>query len=632
MSLAGASPRCIFPPMAVEKRKRRIRLWVCIGAFVLAAAGLWGTLLPWGSPRSLELVLLGAAVPLFLSSLLLSVRGAVAGLLGAVLLVLPGVLAGGVGEAPPGAWGVAALLLVGVALVGRGLGFLWEHRARQEEIREKLEQCYGHDLFDNSLNIIHVISDRGNVSRRNRRSKELLGWPHREALQISEYVHPEDVDRFRDLLKTLFERGEVRGELLRFVSEGKRVVGVEINARRVTPGVAVLEAQDRSEVQALEQKLREQEARYRFLIEEGIDTMDLGVMLWDESRHLLWANRAIEVFFHVHREDLVGLPVDRVAEKLAHSLEKPEEYVHLVRQAYRLGQPVDNHVLRTVAASGLPERVIQFRSIPIVTERYRGGRVDYYADITQLKALEEELRKEKALLNEVNEKLKEFNWAVSHDLRKPARTALGYLRDVLANYNGQLPPAVRSDLEVACGRLERMEVLIDELLRFSQIRVDPAQFEPVDLNKLLAEVREDLGPVLQGVHLRISPDLPTVWGIPSLLGEVFQNLIENAVKFNDKALPEVEVGWKPHRRDSYLLYVRDNGPGIEPDCLEIIFGIFEKLNPETEGTGAGLAICRRIVEEHGGKIWAESELGKGATFWFTIPKVPVRKGVEHDTH
>lgn len=81
---------------------------------------------------------------------------------------------------------------------------------------------------------------------------------------------------------------------------------------------------------------------------------------------------------------------------------------------------------------------------------------------------------------------------------------------------------------------------------------------------------------------------------------MFQNLIHNAVKFNDKALPTVEVGWRPHRGDTYLFYVRDNGPGIEADYLEIIFKIFEKLDSKTEGTGAGLAICRRIVEEHGG--------------------------------
>ena len=619
--------------MARGNRKHIKLVGVCAALFAGTGAALWGTVgLGWGSTRPLALVLLGTALPVGTTAVLLGTGGAVAGFLLGLALLAPGLIWPSLTDVRPALWGVGALLLGGVALLGRGGSFVWERKVQQEKLKERLEECYGQEFFENSLNIIHVVSDKGNVSRRNRQSKERLGWASRQSLQISEYVHPEDIERFKDLLKTVFERGEVRGEILRFVSEGKRVVNVEIQARRVLGKVAVLEAQDRSEIQALEQKLREQEARYRFLIEDGIDTLDLGVILWDEKRRVLWANRAVEEFFRLHREDLVGFPSDRVGERIAQRLHKPEEYLNLTRQAFRSGTPVQGEIVCTPKGLDHPERVIQFRSIPIETARYRGGRIDYYADITQLKRLEEDLRKEKAQLDEVNKKLKEFNYVVSHDLRKPARTALGFIKTILAETNGNLPEQVRADLEKAQGRLERMEVLIDELLRFCQIRVDPGKFEQVDLSRLLAEVREDLGPVLQTVNLTVSPDLPKVWGMTSLLGEVFQNLIENAVKFNDKALPVIEVGWKPSRGDSYLLYVRDNGPGIEPDCLEIIFGIFEKLNPETEGTGAGLAICRRIVEEHGGKIWAESEVGQGTTFWFTIPKVPVRKGVDHDGH
>jgi len=139
---------------------------------------------------------------------------------------------------------------------------------------------------------------------------------------------------------------------------------------------------------------------------------------------------------------------------------------------------------------------------------------------------------------------------------------------------------------------------------------------------------EDLGDRLTGVSLRVEENLPFVWGVPTMLGELFSNLVSNAVKFNDKALPVVEVGWKEAENDAYLFYVRDNGPGIEVEYREKIFGIFEKLDPKKEGTGAGLAICKRIVEEHGGRIWVESEVGKGSTFYFTLPKVPVKKGVE----
>jgi len=174
--------------------------------------------------------------------------------------------------------------------------------------------------------------------------------------------------------------------------------------------------------------------------------------------------------------------------------------------------------------------------------------------------------------------------------------------------------------------------MLEDLSRYSKMRLDPSQFEPVDLNKLLSDVREDLGSILSGVELRLPQDLPTVFGRPSLLSELFANLIHNAVKFNDKDKPVVEVGWKPYRAETYLFWVRDNGPGIPAEYLDKIFQLFEQLDRSKEGTGAGLAICRRIVEEHGGRIWAESQVGQGATFYFTLPKVPVRKGVESNAH
>jgi len=621
--------------MPREKMTHRKRAWISVGVFGACAVFLWGTAIPWGWSTALGsnvALLLGATgLALFVSALLLGWSGTVAAWLGAVLLSLPALVVPEFTPVQPWMWLVIPLLHAGAAVLGRGLGYLWEKRTHRREIHERLEDCYGREFFENSLNMIHVVSNRGNVSRRNRRSRELLGWPQRQSLQISEYVHPQDIEHFKDLLKGLFERGELRQERLRFLSEGGRAITVELQARRVTGKVAVLEAQDRSEVQSLEHKLREQEARYRFLIEDGIDTMELGVILWDEQKRVLWANRAVQDFFAVPRDDLVGLPADRVVQRIAAALDKDEEYSAVVRGAYRTGAGVDSYITGIRSGAGRKERVIQYRSIPIETSRYKGGRIDYYADITELKRLEEALRLEKTQLDEVNQNLKNFSRVVSHDLRNPTRAALGYLTMILDRHsNGELPPEVRADLEKAQGRLERMDQLIEDLTTFSEMRIDPNRYEHVDVGRLVHEVCEDLGDGIQAVSVTIAGDLPRVWAVPSLLRDVFQNLIHNAAKFNDKALPTVEMGWKPHRGDSDLFYVRDNGPGIKADYLDIIFKIFKKLNRNTEGTGAGLAICRRIVEEHGGRIWAESQVGNGTTFWFSLPKVPVRKGVESD--
>jgi signal transduction histidine kinase len=525
-----------------------------------------------------------------------------------------------------------AFLIGGLSLLCGGASFLVRRQTSHRQVQQKLELSYGAEVFENSLNILHVIDREGNVIRRNRRSFELLGWPYRRTLHVTEYVHPEDLGHFRIDLERLFERGEIREVRVRFLKEDRGFLSVEIQARRVTGKLAVLEARDLSEVQKLQMELAEERARYRHLIEDGIDALDVGVILIDAKGQVLWANRALSKFFSLDRDAWIGHPALRLLERIGMVLEDGEGFFSKVRESYQAGTGIEGLIVKVRPGKDREERVLQYFSVPLCGTRGRGGRVDHFADVTALKKLEAELREQKQLLEEANERLRSFNAAVSHDLRNPTRAALGYVQLILAQHDGVLPPDVRRDLELARGRLERMDRMLEDLSRYSKMRLDPSQFEPIDLNKLLADVREDLGSLLSGVELRLPPDLPEIYGRPSLIGELFSNLIHNAIKFNDKPNPVVEVGWKPHRGDTYLFWVRDNGPGIPAEYLEKIFRLFEQLDRTKEGTGAGLAICRRIVEEHGGRIWAESQVGQGATFYFTLPRLPVRKGVESDAH
>lgn len=588
-------------------------------AYVLAGVveGLWGG--RWGIGPSFIL----ASFPLVISTWRLGNLGAMGGIILSLAMLFPAVLGG-----PSVLGGAAALLLVGVALVAWEARRLWRRRGRSGKVAKKVEICLSEDMFENSLNIVHVIDREGNVIRRNRASRELLGWTHKGTLHLTEYLHPQDLGKFKAELELLFERGEVRGTRVRFVSEGKRSIPVEIQAKRVTGKVAVLEARDRQEVEALERRISEEEARYRYLIEDGIDTMDLGVVLIDKQGHVLWANRAVEEFFGLARDDLIGRTFEAAVRAFANVVEDGGRFVATVRDAYKSKAGVEELTLRVLPGPRRAERVLQYRSIPISTERYSGGRIDYYADITKLKNLEAELRARNQELAEVNAKLKEFTTAVSHDIRSPARTALGFVSTILSHYNGNLPQQVRQDLEKVQGRLEYMDKLVDDLSRYSSIKPSPTSFDRVDLARVVKERLEDLGHSLKGVTVKVADDLPTVWGVPTLIGDVFSNLVSNAVKFNDKALPEVEIGWREAGSGTYLFFVKDNGPGIEAEWRDKIFGLFEKLDRKKEGTGAGLAICKRIVEEHGGRMWVESEVGKGSTFYFTLPKVPVNKGVE----
>ena len=605
------------------RRRRRVRWsrWAPALIFYALLGGVFGV---WGGKLEVGASFLLASVPLMVAAWMVGRWGAALGLCGSLGLIFPALL-----RQPPGVGAAAALLLAGVALVALGAEHLWRRRVHTSRVARKVDVCYGEEVFENSLNIVHVIDREGNVIRRNRASRELLGWNHKKTLHLTEYVHPQDIGKFKAELELLFERGEVRGVELRFVSEGKRSIPVELQAKRVTGKVAVLEARDRLEVAAWERKLAAEQARYRFLIEEGIDTMDLGVLLVDQQGQVLWANRAVEEFFGVARDDLIGRAATRALQMFAHVFEHPQEFWATVREAYQQGTEVEGLILRVLPGLGREERVLQYRSIPIrADDGSPGGRIDYYADVTELKKLEAELRARNRELTEVNAKLGEFTTVVSHDLRSPLVTALGFMSTILSNYNGQLPSQVREDLEKMRGRLEYMDRLVDDLSRYSSIKPRAADFERVDLRRVVRERLEDLGPMLHGVNLRVAEDLPVVWGVPTMIGEVFSNLVRNAIKFNDKALPEVEIGWREGEGGTYLLFVRDNGPGIEAEWQEKIFGLLEKLDRNKEGTGAGLAICKRIVEEHGGKIWVESKVGSGSTFYFTLPKVPVKKGVE----
>ncbi len=603
------------------KRSRWVRELLVFGLFLVCALLLWGL----GLGYDPLFLMVATGIWTSFSVLLLRWPWVVGVPFAALALALPALW-----TQPLPVFFADALLLGGLSLFIGGISFLLRRQTSHRQVQRKLELSYGAEVFENSLNILHVIDREGNVLRRNRRSFELLGWPHRRTLHITEYVHPEDLGHFRLDLERLFERGEIREVRVRFLKEDRGFLSVEVQARRVTGKLAVLEARDLSEVQKLQMELAEERARYRHLIEDGIDALDVGVILIDAKGQVLWANRALSKFFSLDRDAWIGHPALRLLERIGMVLEDGEGFFATVRESYQAGTGVESLIVQVRPGKGREDRVLQYFSVPLSGSRGRGGRVDYFADVTALKKLEAELREQKRLLEEANERLRSFNAAVSHDLRNPTRAALGYVQMVLAQHDGVLPPEVRRDLELAKGRLERMDRMLEDLSRYSKMRLDPSQFEPIDLNKLLADVCADLGPVLSGVELRVPPDLPQIYGRPSLIGELFSNLIHNAVKFNDKPNPVVEVGWKPHRGDTYLFWVRDNGPGIPPEYLEKIFRLFEQLDRTKEGTGAGLAICRRIVEEHGGRIWAESQVGQGATFYFTLPRLPVRKGVESD--
>ncbi len=228
-----------------------------------------------------------------------------------------------------------------------------------------------------------------------------------------------------------------------------------------------------------------------------------------------------------------------------------------------------------------------------------------------------------AELEAKNAELERFTYTVSHDLKSPLLTIKGFLGYRLRDLERGDPERVRADAGRISGAAEKMARLLDELLELSRIGLVAGEPEAVPLGALALEVAETIGRRDHGagVEIEVAGGLPTVLGDRVRLREVLENLVENACRFmGDQPSPRIEIG---RRQDGgqTVLYVRDNGIGVAPEYHEKIFELFDRLNPQVEGTGIGLAIVRRVVEVHGGRVWVESDGdGTGSTFCFTLPE------------
>ncbi|RZK15502.1 MAG: cyanobacterial phytochrome A, partial [Hymenobacter sp.] len=234
-----------------------------------------------------------------------------------------------------------------------------------------------------------------------------------------------------------------------------------------------------------------------------------------------------------------------------------------------------------------------------------------------------------------NDELDSFAYVASHDLKEPLRGIHNYSVFLLEDYAELLDADGVSKLQTLVRLSQRMEALIDSLLLLSRIGRLDLEVQPTDLNELVARVLELLHPRLEQTHttVEVRGPLPTILADATRLSEVFNNLISNAIKYSDKPERRIIIGEAPagtaggrgaaNPSDYYVFYVQDNGIGIEPRHHETIFRIFRRLHAQDKfggGTGAGLAIAKKMIEKHGGEIWVESVVGQGSTFYFSVLK------------
>jgi PAS domain S-box-containing protein len=390
-----------------------------------------------------------------------------------------------------------------------------------------------------------------------------------------------------------------------------------------------------------EEALRASEERYRSVVSAMVE----GVVLEDSSGKVLAFNERAHQLLGLRKDDTKGAAIMEAAWRAIHEDGSPFRDEELPASVvWRTGMPCLDVTMGLKKPDGSLVWLMT-SAVPVFSAGWTAVEsvVTTYADFSDRRRLEEELRKlnrelesriaeRTAQLQESNMNLEAFSYSVSHDLRAPLRHVVGYI-DLLKKSltNGVNEEAMRR-MDVISNAAKRMGSLIDDLLSFSRIGRQGMNFDVVDTNAIVRGVLEELQPETQGrdIEWHVTA-LPGLIADRGLLKLVFTNLISNAVKFTRGRTPaRIEVGCVDREDDSaeHVVFVKDNGAGFDMRYSDKLFGVFQRLHSarEFEGTGIGLANCRRIIERHGGRIWGEGVVGGGATFFFTMPKKKQPRG------
>jgi len=234
------------------------------------------------------------------------------------------------------------------------------------------------------------------------------------------------------------------------------------------------------------------------------------------------------------------------------------------------------------------------------------------------KRAEEELKELANVLKVTNTDLMNFTHVISHDLKSPLNTIGGFANLLARRYKGKLDTEADEILDDIISGVNRMQELIKGLLEYSQAKMKKKQFKPIACTAVVKKAVSNLEAVIEANNAHVTCDvLPTIMADSLQLISLFQNLIDNAIKYRQEAVPRIHVSAE-QKGNEWIFSIKDNGLGIDSNGSERIFGMFQRLSNDQSGTGIGLATCKEIVKRHGGRIWVESNPGKGSTFYFTI--------------
>ena len=480
--------------------------------------------------------------------------------------------------------------------------------------------------------------------------QEFLGWPLPELRRraFPEIVHPDDRELAREQLHAAVARGEAHGLVYRIRTARGETRAVEMNVSvryapdhapdhlrcHVTDVTAKVKAgrelrrrtreliRANEELRRINRELEELKDRYGDLYRNA---PAMYFSLDEQGRFLECNDTLLKALAH-DRDDLIGRPYSTILAPSRHAAFGVgfAEFLQVgfveFESQWRKSDGGAINVWVTASIVAGPDGSRQSRGVA--------------QDVTARRVLEAELREKNdrlaranAELSRKNKELDEFSYVVSHDLQEPLRTLIAFSDFLQRDCGDRLDDTGKEYVRHIVDASLRMRALVRDLLDLSLSGRATADFAPVDLDEVLALLAADFAALVRDRcgEIRRAGPLPTVWGDRARIGQLFGNLVSNGLKYHPGPGPIVEVGALPDAPDGWAtLYVKDNGIGIDPQFHARIFQLFRRLHTreEFEGTGAGLAICQKIVRAHGGTIRVESQPGQGATFFVTLPLIP----------
>ncbi len=454
-----------------------------------------------------------------------------------------------------------------------------------------------------------IISENGYFLDANQSAARMVGYSYEDMLgmAILDLIAPES----RDIVEKHMSTGyELPYEAV-VINKNADRIPVEIQGKMFTylgRQVRVSSIRDLSERYRNQEEISRQNTTLQALF---YNTPDAVVLCENNTNRVLDVNpRFVSIF---------GYSVDECRGRVLSDLVVPEElladYENNI-QTLLFGRVASMETRRRDKTGHIME--VALNAIPISNYGY----YVIYEDISERKQAEKLIQEQMRELEAKNAEMERFTYTVSHDLRSPLITIKGFSGMLLSDINNGKMDRLEKDIQRIINAANKMEGLLEDLLALSRVGRMLNPFSVFSMSKVSLDVAELLNGVLQehGVHLTIDENMPEIKADEVRIREVLQNLVENAIKFmGDQSEPKISIGYYSSDNEN-VFFVKDNGLGIESRYYEKIFGLFDKLETGTEGTGIGLALVKRIIEFHHGQVWVQSDgIGCGSTFYFSLP-------------